>query len=84
MLALHTVYDPIVQTALLPIYFEMVQAAGTEQNFVQQYVDAEGHCNFTRTQIGNAFDELVQWTHNGSKPPSGLLKEQEAGIRDKR
>jgi hypothetical protein len=81
MLALHTVYDPIVQTELLPIYFELVQAAGAEQNFVQQFVDAEGHCNFTRTQIGNAFDELVQWTHNGPRPAPGLLKEQEVGSR---
>ena len=52
MLALHTVYDPIVQTFMLPIYFEQVQAAGAQNLFVQQYVDAEGHCNFTEDQIG--------------------------------
>jgi hypothetical protein len=75
MLALHTIYDPIVQTFMLPVYYEQVQAAGAEQFFVQQYVDAEGHCNFTVDQIGTAFDELVQWTHGGPKPPSGLLKE---------
>lgn len=77
MLALHTVYDPIVQTFMLPVYFEQVQAAGAEQFFVQQYVDAEGHCNFTEDQIGTAFDELVHWTHGGPKPPTGLLKEPE-------
>jgi hypothetical protein len=81
MLALHTVYDPIVQTFMLPIYFEQVQAAGTQNLFVQQYVDAEGHCNFTEDQIGLAFDELVRWSHGGPKPPSGLLKEQEVGNR---
>jgi hypothetical protein len=75
MLALHTVYDPIVQTFMLPIYYEQVQAAGAQQFFVQQYVDAEGHCNFTHDEIGTAFDELVHWTHGGPKPPSGLLKE---------
>ena len=74
MLALHTVYDPIVQTQLLPIYFEQVQAAGEAQNFVQQYVDAEGHCNFTQEEIGLAFDELVLWTHGGAAPKPGLLK----------
>jgi hypothetical protein len=79
MLALHTVYDPIVQTFMLPVYYEQVQAAGAEQFFVQQYVDAEGHCKFTHDEIGAAFDELVRWSHGGPKPPSGLLKEQEAG-----
>jgi pimeloyl-ACP methyl ester carboxylesterase len=74
MLALHTVFDPIVQVQYLPLYFEQVQAAGAGQNFVQQYVDAEGHCNFTQQDIGDAFDELVRWTHGGPQPPSGLLK----------
>jgi hypothetical protein len=74
MIALHTVFDPIVQIQFLPLYFEQVQAAGAERNFVQQYVDAEGHCNFTEQDIGDAFDELVHWTHGGPQPPSGLLK----------
>ena len=74
MLALHTVFDPIVQTQLLPLYYEQVQAAGAAQNFVQQYVDAEGHCNFTQQEIGEAFDELVHWTHGGPPPTPGLLK----------
>lgn len=74
MLALHTVFDPIVQLQYLPIYFEQVQAAGAARNFVQQYVDAEGHCNFTREEIGVAFDELVRWTHGGPQPAPGLLK----------
>ncbi len=78
MLALHTVYDPIVQISLLPIYHEEVQAAGAGQNFVQQYVDAEGHCNFTHDEIGNAFDELVRWTHGAPMPPSGLMRPSDA------
>jgi hypothetical protein len=74
MLALHTVYDPIVQTASLPLYEHIVQLAGASNNFVQQYVDSEGHCNFTQDEIGFAFDELVRWTHNGPKPHPGLLR----------
>lgn len=74
LLALHTVFDPIVQVQYLPIYFQQVQAAGAARFFVQQYVDAEGHCNFTREEIGDAFDELVHWTHGGPPPTPGLLK----------
>ncbi|QMV19371.1 alpha/beta hydrolase [Granulicella sp. 5B5] len=74
MLAIHTIYDPIVQLSQLPPYQRHVQAAGAGRNFVQQYVDREGHCNFTEDQIGDAFDELVHWTHGGPPPTPGLLK----------
>lgn len=74
MLALHTIYDPVVQLGQLPLYDHIVQAAGFGDNLVQQYVDREGHCNFTQDQIGDAFDELVHWTHGGPKPTPGLLK----------
>jgi hypothetical protein len=74
MLALHTVYDPVVLVSSISLYGHMVESAGDAQNFVQQYVDREGHCNFTDGQIGSAFDELVRWTHGGSRPSSGLLE----------
>jgi hypothetical protein len=73
MLALHTVYDPIVQIIQLSLYDHEVQAAGAGQNLVQQIVDREGHCNFTQDEIGDAFDELVQWTHGGPRPTAGVL-----------
>ena len=74
MLALHTIYDPIVQLYQLGIYQHEVQAAGAGENLVQQVVDREGHCNFTQEQMGNAFDELVRWTHGGLKPTPGPVK----------
>ncbi len=75
MLALHTIYDPIVQIAQLASYDHEVQTAGAEDNFVQQIVDREGHCNFTQNEIGDAFDELVRWTHGGRRPTPGVLKQ---------
>ncbi len=74
MLALHTVYDPIVQIPQLASYDRAVQAAGAEENYVQQIVDREGHCNFTQNQIGDAFDEMVHWAHGGKRPNPGVLK----------
>jgi hypothetical protein len=74
MLALHTIYDPTVLISGLALYDHEVQAAGVGQNLVQQYVNREGHCNFTQDQIGDAFDELVRWTHNGPRPTPGLQK----------
>jgi pimeloyl-ACP methyl ester carboxylesterase len=75
MLALHTIYDPIVQISQLALYDREVQAAGAEENFVQQIVDREGHCNFTQLEIGDAFDEMVRWAHGGKRPTPGVLKQ---------
>ena len=75
MLALHTLYDPIVPPNTLTLYTNMVLAAGESRHFVQQYVHREGHCNISDEDVGRAFDELVAWTHNGPQPPAGLLPE---------
>jgi pimeloyl-ACP methyl ester carboxylesterase len=75
MLALHTIYDPIVQIDQLALYDREIQAAGAEDNFVQQIVDREGHCNFTQTEIGDAFEEMVHWAHGGKRPTPGVLKQ---------
>jgi len=74
MLAIHTIYDPTVQIGQLALYNQIVEAAGAGENLVQQYVDREGHCNFTEDEIGQAFDDLIRWTHNGPRPTPGLQK----------
>ncbi len=74
MLAVHTIYDPTIPAGTLGLYDHMVQAAGFGENLVQQYVHREGHCNITSEQVGDAFDELVRWTHKGPRPTPGLLK----------
>lgn len=74
MVALHTVYDPVVQAGQISLYDNEVQAAGAGENLVQQVVDREGHCNFTKSEVGDAFDELVRWTHGGARPVPGVLQ----------
>ncbi len=74
MLALHTIYDPVVPATTLSLYDHLVASAGFEQNLVQQYVHREGHCVISQDEVGRAFDELVRWTHQGSRPTPGLLK----------
>jgi pimeloyl-ACP methyl ester carboxylesterase len=73
MLALHTLYDPLVPPSSLALYDHIVEGAGFGQNLVQQYVHHEGHCAVTEEEVGRAFDELVQWTHHGARPTPGLL-----------
>ena len=74
MLALHTLYDPLVPPTSLSLYDHIVQGAGFGQNLVQQYVHHEGHCAVSEDEVGRAFDELVQWTHHGARPTPGLLR----------
>ena len=73
MLALHTVYDPLIPPTLLTLYTEMVEAAGQGDHLIQQYVPRDGHCAITPDEIGRVFDELVTWTHGGQRPVPGLL-----------
>jgi hypothetical protein len=72
VVALHTLYDPIVPAQSLALYDHEVEAAGAGENLVQQYVHREGHCNLTEEEIGRAFDELVVWAHKGARPAAGL------------
>ncbi len=74
MLALHTVYDPLIPASSLSLYDAEVTEAGFSRNFVQQYVHREGHCTFTPEEIGRAFDELIHWAHTGTPPQPGFLK----------
>ncbi|WP_419807176.1 DUF6351 family protein [Terriglobus sp.] len=74
MLAVHTIYDPLIPATTLSLYDAEVAEAGYSQNLVQQYVNREGHCTFSGDEVGRAFDELLRWVHTGVAPQSGLLK----------
>jgi pimeloyl-ACP methyl ester carboxylesterase len=73
LLALHDTADPLVPASSAAEYALLVRRNGHADNFVQQFVNKEGHCVFTPQEIGRAFDELVDWSHNGKRPPSGPL-----------
>ncbi|MBS1813662.1 MAG: alpha/beta hydrolase [Acidobacteria bacterium] len=74
VVALHTLYDPIVPGSILTPYQQTVAKAGHSANYVQQYVPRQGHCSMTADDIGRAFDELVTWVHTGKAPAPGLLR----------
>lgn len=73
LLALHDSGDPLVPAASANEYALAVARAGHGDNFVQRYVNREGHCVFTPAEIGRAFDELVEWTRSGRPPKPGRL-----------
>jgi pimeloyl-ACP methyl ester carboxylesterase len=73
MLALHDVGDPLVPASSAFEYAMTVQRAGSGDNFVQKYVNHEGHCVFSPAEIGKAFDELVGWVDSGRRAQPGKL-----------
>ncbi len=76
LLALHDTGDPLVPATAAFDYALAVQRAGHADNFVQQFVNKEGHCVFTPQEIGRAFDELLTWVRDNKRPASGPLPPQ--------
>ena len=54
-------------------YALIAERAGHSANFVQQYINREGHCVFKPDETARAFDELVDWVNAGKRPVSGKL-----------
>ena len=73
LLALHTIYDPLVPASTAGYYDELTRRVGLGRYFVQQYVDRDGHCNITPEQAGVAFDELRDWVGEKQRPEPGRL-----------
>ncbi len=74
LLALHTTGDAAALPSAAFEYALLAQRAQRGERFVQQYVKADGHCEITPGQTAQAFDELVAWAHDGTRPPSGPLR----------
>ena len=74
VLALHTTYDPGVPQHFANVYGGTVSRAGTEAWFVQQRVEADGHCNIKPALVGQAFDELRDWVSGGIRPAPRTLR----------
>jgi pimeloyl-ACP methyl ester carboxylesterase len=74
LLALHDTRDPLVVASTAFEYALQVRRMGHADNFVQQYVKAEGHCVFRPDEVGAAFNELVSWSRDGVRPQPGLQK----------
>jgi pimeloyl-ACP methyl ester carboxylesterase len=72
MLAIHTSYDELVPVRVPDMYNGLVEQAGSQDMFVQQYVRHDGHCNIQPDEIAAGFSALRKWKDNGVKPRPGL------------
>jgi len=72
-LAVHTTYDPIIPAETTALYADAVRRSASSDNFVQQYVKHDGHCNIGGPETGAALGELIRWKRTGVKPSAGLV-----------
>jgi pimeloyl-ACP methyl ester carboxylesterase len=78
VLAVHTTYDPIIPAETVSLYADQVQRMGSGRNFVQQFVQADGHCHISGPQTAAALEELIRWKHTGIRPEGGPVPEKPA------
>ena len=74
VLTLHTIYDQLIPGRFVSQYEDIARLVGTEDLFVAKYVNMRGHCNFTPEQTGMAFDQLLKWIREKTRPEPGELR----------
>jgi pimeloyl-ACP methyl ester carboxylesterase len=72
-LAVHTTYDPIIPATTVAYYADSVVRAASTDQFVQQYVKHDGHCNIGGPETAAALGELIRWKRSGVKPAAGVV-----------
>jgi pimeloyl-ACP methyl ester carboxylesterase len=74
-IVMHTIYDQLIPPNYGVTNFEnMVHEKNKDQYFTVKYTNGQGHCNFTASQTGKAFDELRIWVKTGVKAKAGFIE----------
>jgi pimeloyl-ACP methyl ester carboxylesterase len=74
-IVMHTIYDQLIPPTYGVNNFEnMVHKLNKDQYFTVKYTNGQGHCNFTASQTGKAFDELRIWVKTGLKAKAGFIE----------
>lgn len=73
VLTLHGLGDLFVPFSMEQVYTREVDRQGRTDLLVQRAVRAAGHCEFTPTEVGRAWDDLTRWVESRG-PGKGLAK----------
>lgn len=70
MVSIHTLGDLFVPFSMQQVYRNRVVAAGTQRadRLVQRAIRGVSHCDFTNAEMQAAFDDMVKWVKQGTKP----------------
>jgi fermentation-respiration switch protein FrsA (DUF1100 family) len=75
VLSLHGLGDLFVPFSMEQRYFADVQRHHQGRFLVQRAIRAVQHCEFTPTEVGTAWDQLVSWVHGGAKPAGDTVSD---------
>lgn len=68
LLTLHGTGDLFVPISQEQYYKQQVAKAGKSDLLVQRAIRSGGHCKFSEQELTTAFEDLVSWVRNGTKP----------------
>ena len=70
MVTIHTLGDLFVPFSMQQVYRQRVTAAGPAraERLVQRAIRGASHCDFTNAEMQTAFDDMVKWVKQGTKP----------------
>jgi len=75
VLSLHGLGDLFVPFSMEQRYASDVQRHHQQRFLVQRAIRAVQHCEFTPTEVGTAWDQLVSWVHGGAKPAGDTVSD---------
>ena len=73
VLSLHDLGDLFVPFSMEQRYQADVARHGKSRFLVQRAIRAAQHCEFTPTEVGTAWDDLVRWVRTGARPAGDVV-----------
>lgn len=68
VVTIHTLGDLFVPFNMQQLYAQRAAAAGSDGMLVQRAIRGISHCDFTIAEQVRAFDDMVAWEQDGTKP----------------
>lgn len=70
VVSIHTLGDIFVPFNMQQVYRQRLDAAGSAYSgrVVQRAIRGASHCDFTNAEMAEAFDDMVKWVKQGTKP----------------
>ena len=68
VVSIHTLGDMYVPFSMQQVYQKRVAAKGNSQWLVQRAIRGASHCDFTVAEQVDAFEAMVKWERDGTKP----------------
>lgn len=68
VVTLHTLGDLFVPFSMEQVYHARAVSKGNDKFLVQRAIRDVGHCTFTAAEATTAFDDMIKWEADGTKP----------------